>query len=48
MALTRIRLKHPNEIVEENEKSFKLEEYDVDPLRIKLQTERVISENNLR
>jgi hypothetical protein len=48
MALTRIRLRFPGEQVQENEKNFKLNTYDVEPMRLKLQTDKTVADNNIR
>lgn len=48
MALTRIRLRFPGEQVEEHEKNFKLNSYDVEAMRLKLQTDKTVADNNIR
>jgi E3 ubiquitin-protein ligase SHPRH len=44
MAVTRIRLRLPGETVEANEEAFKLSEYDVEPMQLKLQTDKVVAD----
>ncbi len=48
MALTRIRLRIPGEKISESDKNFKLNLHEVEPMRLKLQTEKVVAENNIK